>query len=257
MEMCVLLCFIDPRVKKIRNKASSCPGIFSRTVCLERAASGGAIAPEPAARHRGVRPEFPRILAAFSPVFPRFFWDRMSTTKNLRSDIVVISKKLVGDFWSQKKRGKRGAQTRKTRKNLVQSLKNGEHLSDLKKIGEKVTKIGSKMNSYGTKLEWFPWRCNILASSPVSSMRCFLFSLCPPAPMNHAKIFKGRPPRDVPSKLVQLWHKTFPCDQCGQFEMKKPTRLSNKTSTAWSCAEDQILENKNLRSMILYICTER
>jgi len=29
---CVLLCFIDPRVRKIRNEASSCPGIFSRTV---------------------------------------------------------------------------------------------------------------------------------------------------------------------------------------------------------------------------------
>ena len=29
---CVLLCFIDPRVRKITNKASSCPGIFSRTL---------------------------------------------------------------------------------------------------------------------------------------------------------------------------------------------------------------------------------
>jgi hypothetical protein len=29
---CVLLCFIDPRVRKIRNEASSCPGIFSRTL---------------------------------------------------------------------------------------------------------------------------------------------------------------------------------------------------------------------------------
>ena len=28
----VLLCFIDPRVRKIRNEASSCPGIFSRTL---------------------------------------------------------------------------------------------------------------------------------------------------------------------------------------------------------------------------------
>ena len=27
-----LLCFIDPRVRKIRNEASSCPGIFSRTL---------------------------------------------------------------------------------------------------------------------------------------------------------------------------------------------------------------------------------
>ena len=29
---CVLLCFIDPRVRKIRNEDSSCPGIFSRTL---------------------------------------------------------------------------------------------------------------------------------------------------------------------------------------------------------------------------------
>jgi len=28
----VLLCFIDPRVRKISNEASSCPGIFSRTL---------------------------------------------------------------------------------------------------------------------------------------------------------------------------------------------------------------------------------
>jgi len=27
-----LLCFIDPRMRKIRNEASSCPGIFSRTL---------------------------------------------------------------------------------------------------------------------------------------------------------------------------------------------------------------------------------
>jgi len=39
--------------------------------------------------------------------------------------------------------------------------------------------------------------------------------------------------------------------------MKDPTRLSNKTSSAWSCAEDQILENKNLRNMILNICAGR
>jgi len=37
--------------------------------------------------------------------------------------------------------------------------------------------------------------------------------ICPFAPMNHVKIFKGCPPRDVPSKLVQLWYKTFPPDQ--------------------------------------------
>jgi len=35
------------------------------------------------------------------------------------------------------------------------------------------------------------------------------------------------------------------------------TRLSNKTSTAWSCAEDQIPKNKNLQNMILNFCTEQ
>jgi len=63
---------------------------------------------------------------------------------------------------------------------------------------------------------------------------------------NHVKIFKGWPPRDASSKLVQLWLKTFSFyqrsqvllwykifqhDQRGQIEMKKPTRLSNKSST--------------------------
>jgi len=48
------------------------------------------------------------------------------------------------------------------------------------------------------------------------------------------KIFKGWPPRDAPSKLVQLWYmyKIFLPDQRGQLEMKKPTILSNKTNTA-------------------------
>jgi len=49
--------------------------------------------------------------------------------------------------------------------------------------------------------------------------------------MDHLKIFKGWPPRDAPSNLVQLWYKTFPSDHDGQVEMK-PTRLSNKTSPA-------------------------
>ena len=53
-----------------------------------------------------------------------------------------------------------------------------------------------------------------------------------PAPMNHVKIFKGWPPGDAPSKLVQLWYKSCRPDQRGKVEMKKPTILSNKTSTA-------------------------
>jgi hypothetical protein len=39
--------------------------------------------------------------------------------------------------------------------------------------------------------------------------------------MNHEKTFKGLPPQDAPSKLVQLWYKKFPPDQRGQVEMKK------------------------------------
>jgi len=31
-ENSVLFCFINPRVRKIRNEASSCPGVFSRTL---------------------------------------------------------------------------------------------------------------------------------------------------------------------------------------------------------------------------------
>jgi len=35
----VLLCFIDPKVKQIRNEVSNCPGIFSRTFCFYYVAS--------------------------------------------------------------------------------------------------------------------------------------------------------------------------------------------------------------------------
>jgi len=42
----------------------------------------------------------------------------------------------------------------------------------------------------------------------------------PPAPMNHVKIFKGWPPRDAPSELVQLWYKIFPPDHIDQVEKK-------------------------------------
>ena len=56
-------------------------------------------------------------------------------------------------------------------------------------------------------------------------------------------------------QLVHRQYTSFPSDRFCQMEMKNPTRLSNKTSNARSCADDQILENKNLRNMILYICT--
>jgi len=53
-----------------------------------------------------------------------------------------------------------------------------------------------------------------------------------PDPMNHVKIFKGWPLQDAPSKLVQLWFKSFQKEDFCLAEMKKPTMLSNKRSTA-------------------------
>jgi len=41
----VLLCFINPRVRKIRNEASSCPGILSRTLRFYYVASSMSLAP--------------------------------------------------------------------------------------------------------------------------------------------------------------------------------------------------------------------
>jgi len=76
-------------------------------------------------------------------------------------------------------------------------------------------------------------------------------------PNASCKIFKGRPRRNAFSKLVHRQYKSFLVDRFCQIEMKNPTILSNWTSNAWSCAEDQILENKNVRNMILNICTER
>ena len=69
--------------------------------------------------------------------------------------------------------------------------------------------------------------CGMCISCHTHHGMCTTFSLAiiPPAPMNHVKIFKGWPPRNAPSKLVQLWYKTFPPDQRGQVEMKKPTIL--------------------------------
>ena len=58
--------------KDARNEAFSCPGIFSRTLHFMRAASGGALAPEPAAHHRG-RTRLPTDFSSLLPVFPVFF----------------------------------------------------------------------------------------------------------------------------------------------------------------------------------------
>jgi len=66
--------------------------------------------------------------------------------------------------------------------------------------------------------------------------------------MNHAKIFKGQPRRDALSELVPDWYRKFLPDHIDLAEMNQPTGLSNKTITAWSYAEDQILEH-----LILFI----
>jgi len=65
-------------------------------------------------------------------------------------------------------------------------------------------------------------------------------------PVNHVKILKGQPCRFAFSKLVQAWYKIFPPDHLGQVEINDSTMLRNNTSTAYSCAEDQILQLKIL-----------
>ena len=51
-------------------------------------------------------------------------------------------------------------------------------------------------------------------------------------PYESCKIFKGRPRRNAFSKMVHRQYKSFQFDRFCQFEMKNPTRLSNKTSNA-------------------------
>ena len=85
----------------------------------------------------------------------------------------------------------------------------------------------------------------MLATSP--------FDCCPPATMNHVKIFQGQPRRFALSELVQAWYKKFPTDHFGQLEINDSTMLRNKTSTAYSCAEDQILQLKSLEQDFNYL----
>jgi len=69
------------------------------------------------------------------------------------------------------------------------------------------------------------WVWNILVTYHEPSLQR------PPAPKNNVKMFKGWPPQDALSGLVQLWYKLFRIDQSGLIEMKVPTRLSNTSST--------------------------
>jgi len=63
-------------------------------------------------------------------------------------------------------------------------------------------------------------------------------------PYESCKIFKGGPRRNAFSNLEHRQYKSFPPDRFLQVEIKNTTGLSNKLTTAKSCAEDQILENK-------------
>ena len=66
----------------------------------------------------------------------------------------------------------------------------------------------------------------------------------PPAPMNHVQNWRADP-SEMP---FQTWYTAntdhFRLTDFCQVEIKKTTGLSNKPSTVYSCAEDQILENK-------------
>jgi len=66
--------------------------------------------------------------------------------------------------------------------------------------------------------------------------------------MNHVKMFKVQPRRFALWVLVPHWYKTFSPDHIDLAVMQTPIELSNKTSIAQSCAQDQILDNKILRT---------
>ena len=71
--------------------------------------------------------------------------------------------------------------------------------------------------------------------------------------MNHVKLLKGQPRRFALWELVPNSYQSFPPVHFGQAEMNESTMLSNKTSTAESCAEDQILEYLILRTSFKYL----
>ena len=72
-------------------------------------------------------------------------------------------------------------------------------------------------------------RHNLHQPNDTGSILLLFFNLCHvkhgARPYESCKICKGWPLRDAPSKLVQLWYKTFPTDHGGQIEMKTATTL--------------------------------
>ena len=62
----------------------------------------------------------------------------------------------------------------------------------------------------------------------------------PPAPMNHVKNLRAGPSKMTPRCWYICGTNHFDQADFCLAEMKKPTMLSNKSITAWSCAENQI-----------------
>jgi len=99
-----------------------------------------------------------------------------------------------------------------------------------------------------------PWLTysHVICMSHVTRMKCAMTHIFHSSAKTH-----DHPPLWIMQKYLRAgpaqmplgnWYPAgtynfHPKDVC-RAEMKKPTMLSNKNSTAWSCAEDQILENK-------------
>jgi len=79
------------------------------------------------------------------------------------------------------------------------------------------------------------------------------YTRIPPDPMNHVQICKGQPHWFALWEPVPHWYKTFLPDHIDLAEMKNPAGLSKRISTAYSCAEDQILENKSSEQSFKYL----
>jgi len=69
---------------------------------------------------------------------------------------------------------------------------------------------------------------------------------------SHVKICKGQPRRFALWKLIPNWCKTFPPDHIDLAEMKKPTWLRNKTSTAYSCVYSWRIQSSEQDVKYLY-----
>jgi len=72
----------------------------------------------------------------------------------------------------------------------------------------------------------------IVSLVTLSSFSCVSVSSHSARPYESCKIFKGRPRRNVFSKLVHRQYKSFPPDRFCQVEIQNTTGLSNKSSTA-------------------------